>query len=319
MRRAIVLLSALMLCAACPAARAQDPAACRTVRLADVGWTDAAAVTAVGATLFDALGYQTRTPMLALTVAYLTMSTGQVDGFLSNWEPSGAAAIAPFLKNGTVRQIATNLSGAHYTLAVPEEVWQAGLHDFRDIAGWGSKLGHVIYGLEAGNDGNALVLDMIRDDRFGLGRFRLVESSEQGMLSQVSRSIESHRPIVFLAWEPHPMNMRFHLRYLTGGDEIFGPDAGASVHTVIRTGYDAACPNATRLLRQIRFSIAGENVMMKAIQDEHTHPRDEARRWLHDHPEVLGPWLDGVTTLDGRPGLPAVLSALSMPQTAQRP
>ena len=41
------------------------------------------------------------------------------------------------------------------------------------------------YGIEPGNDGNRLILDMIGEDAFGLGEFELVESSEQGMLAQV--------------------------------------------------------------------------------------------------------------------------------------
>jgi len=35
------------------------------------------------------------------------------------------------------------------------------------------------------------------------------------------------RPIVFLAWDPHPMNIQFELRYLAGGDSAFGPNYGA--------------------------------------------------------------------------------------------
>ena len=35
-------------------------------------------------------------------------------------------------------------------------------------------------------------------------------------------------------------------------------------------------------------------------------PDDAAEAWLKDHPDVLGPWLEGVTTFDGEPGLPAV-------------
>ena len=43
---------------------------------------------------------------------------------------------------------------------------------------------------------------------------------------------------MFIAWEPHPMNMRFDIRYLTGGDTTFGPNfGGATIHTLTRVGY----------------------------------------------------------------------------------
>jgi glycine betaine/proline transport system substrate-binding protein len=79
---------------------------------------------------------------------------------------------------------------------------------------------------------------------FGLGSFKLIESSEQGMLAEVERAMHDHAPIVFLAWDPHPMNMRFDLRYLAGGDAVFGPDSGgAAVYTNTRACYSRQCPN----------------------------------------------------------------------------
>ena len=54
-------------------------------------------------------------------------------------------------------------------------------------------------------------------------------------------------PIVFLAWDPHPMNMRFDLRYLSGGDAVFGPDSGgAAVYANTRAGYSRQCRNVSQ-------------------------------------------------------------------------
>ncbi len=43
------------------------------------------------------------------------------------------------------------------------------------------------------------------------------------MLSQVERASKRGQAIVFLGWEPHPMNTRFKMKYLTGGDEFVRP------------------------------------------------------------------------------------------------
>src|SRR5690606_7284390 len=126
----------------------------------------------------------------------------------------------------TVETVRANLEGAKYTLATNEAGAALGIADFADIARHGEALKGRIYGIEPGNDGNRLLLDMIGADAFGLGSFRLVESSEQGMLAHVERETRRGEPIVFLGWEPHPMNARFQLRYLTGGDDWFGPDLG---------------------------------------------------------------------------------------------
>ena len=61
------------------------------------------------------------------------------------------------------------------------------------------------------------------------------------MLAEVQRASRSNKPIVFLGWEPHPMNTNFKIAYLTGGDDVFGPNfGGATVYTNVRKGYVAA-------------------------------------------------------------------------------
>ena len=67
---------------------------------------------------------------------------------------------------------------------------------------------------------------MIEQNAFGLkdAGIDIVESSEQGMLAQVERADNAGEAIVFLGWEPHPMNAKFQMSYLTGGDDFFGPD-----------------------------------------------------------------------------------------------
>ena len=77
-----------------------------------------------------------------------------------------------------------NLEGAKYTLAVSDSsLADAGLKDFADIAKFGDQLDGTIYGIEPGNDGNRLILDMIEKDAFGLGKFKLKESPSRAMLA----------------------------------------------------------------------------------------------------------------------------------------
>ena len=58
------------------------------------------------------------------------------------------------------------------------------------------------------------------------------------MLAQVARAVKKQEPVVFLGWEPHPMNANFEMAYLSGGDDFFGPDfGGATVYTNTRAGY----------------------------------------------------------------------------------
>ena len=298
----LALLCAANRASAADAASTLEPASCQVVRLADVGWTDVTATTAVLSHVLRDLGYQPRTTLLSVPVTFASMKSGNIDVFLGNWMPAQTNDRRPFMADGSIQIVATNLTGARYTLAVPAYAHAAGLHDFSDIQRFAAPLNRTIYGIEAGNDGNHHVLDMIRDNQFGLGTFHLVESSEQGMLAEVARAYTARRPIVFLAWDPHPMNMRFDLRYLTGGDATFGPNfGGASVLTLARTGYTAACPNIAHLLVNLAFTPRGESEIMLAMTDAHLTPEAAATQWLSAHPEVLARWLKGVTRFDGRP------------------
>ncbi|MCH2165603.1 MAG: choline ABC transporter substrate-binding protein [Marinovum sp.] len=288
--------------------------ACKTVTFSDVGWTDITATTATSSVILEALGYEPEVRVLSVPVTYTAMAEGDVDVFLGNWMPTMEGDIAPYREAGTVDTVRANLEGAKYTLATNTAGAALGIKDFADIAAQADALDGKIYGIEPGNDGNRLIIDMIDTDAFGLGGadFEVRESSEQGMLAQVDRLTGDDEPIVFLAWEPHPMNANFDLTYLTGGDDFFGPNlGGATVFTNTRAGYGAECANMGAFLNNLEFSLAMENEIMGAILNDGDDPEDAAKEWLKANMGVLDAWLDGVTTFDGGDAAAAVQAALA--------
>ncbi|MCM0613822.1 choline ABC transporter substrate-binding protein [Marinobacter sediminum] len=293
------------------AAMAAPNMECKTVRFSDVGWTDITATTALASTVLEGMGYEPEAKVLSVPVTYRSLKNKDIDVFLGNWMPTMEADVRPYLESGDVESVLTNLEGAKYTLAVPQYAFDAGVTSFADIAEHSEQFDGRIYGIEPGNDGNRLIQDMIEKDAFGLGEFRLVESSEAGMLSQVGRAVRRDEWVVFLAWEPHPMNANHDLAYLEGGDDFFGPNyGGATVHTNVRKGYLNECPNVGTLLTNMTFSLTMENEVMGAILNDGEDPRDAAHAWLANNPDVLNGWLDGVTTIDGEPALTAVKASL---------
>ena len=248
-----------------------------------------------------------------MPITYQSLASGKLDVFLGNWMPAQTRFVEPLLKAGKVEMLRHNLTDAKFTLAVPNYVAEAGVHSFADLAAHADQFGRKIYGIEPGAPANQNILKMIDAKDFGLSGWRLVESSEQGMLSEVSRDVPRKQWIVFLAWEPHPMNAMFPITYLKGGDKYFGPNYGdTTVNTLARKGYAQDCPNAARLFKQLVFTVPMENQMMVAISTKKETGEAAASAFIKTHPELLGPWLDGVTTRDGKPGLPAVQAALGV-------
>ncbi|GLO73742.1 glycine/betaine ABC transporter substrate-binding protein [Phaeobacter italicus] len=286
---------------------------CSEVVFSDVGWTDITATTAATTTVLEALGYETDIKILSVPVTYTSMANGDIDVFLGNWMPTMEGDIAPYREAGTVDTVRANLEGAKYTLAVNSAATELGIKDFADIAAHADALEGKIYGIEPGNDGNRLIQSMIDGGSFGLNGFEVVESSEQGMLAQVERASRKGEPVVFLGWEPHPMNANFEMGYLTGGDEFFGPNfGGATVFTNTRKGYVEECPNVGKLLTNLEFSLAMENEIMGAILNDGEDPADAASAWLKANPDAFMGWLDGVTTKDGGDATAAVKASLGL-------
>lgn len=306
----LATLAGSLVLAAAPA-HAQEAAACQKVRFADVGWSDIAATTGLASVVLKALGYQPSVTVASVPIAFAGMKSKQLDAFLGYWNPSMTPMIEPFVKAGQIQVLdKPNLVGAKYTLAVPEYLYDKGLKDFKDIARFEKDLGGKIHGIEPGNDGNALIDGMIKKNQHGLKGFKVVESSEAGMLAEVQRAARGQKAVVFLGWEPHPMNVQIKMKYLAGGDEVFGPNYGeAKVYTALAVGYEAKCPNVAALLKNLQFSTGMENEVMVAILNK-VKPEKAARDWLVKNPQAVEPWLQGVKTFKGEDAGTAVAKAL---------
>ena len=305
-----LLLSAASL--ATPALAADDASACKAIRLSDPGWTDITATNGTASFVLEALGYAPDVKTLSVPIGYQSMKNGEIDVFLGNWMPAQKAFVDDLNAAKAVEVLGKNLEGAKFTLAVPTYVADMGIKNLADLQKHASEFDNKIYGIEPGAPANQNIQKMIAANDFGLKDWEVVESGEQAMLSQVERAEKSKKPIVFLAWAPHPMNEKFKIEYLAGGDAYFGPNfGGAEVYTLARTGWPQQCPNSAKLFKNMKFDISMENQLMGAILDGQD-AKAAAGTWLKENPKVLDGWLNGVTTLDGKPADAAVKTALGL-------
>ena len=296
---------ALTMALATPLAHAE----CDSVTFSDVGWTDITTTTSATKQVLKALGYDVDVKILSVPVTFSSLESKDVDVFLGNWMPAQSGAIKPYMDKGTIVSLSVNLEGTKYTLAVPKYLWNKGLKSFSDVAKFKDELKGKIYGIEPGNEGNGYLISLTEPGKAFEG-FKVVESSEQGMLAQVSRIYPKKGGVVFLGWEPHPMNSNFDLKYLPGGEDFFGGEG--VVHTVTRKGFAESCPNVARLLKNQKFTLAMENEIMGKILDDGEDPDKAVLNWIKAHPAAIEPWLAGVTTVSGGNGLAAVKAGLGL-------
>lgn len=306
-KTALTLTSALALSLLSTSAFAGQ---CDKVTFSDVGWTDITTTTAATRQVLEALGYDVNVKVLSVPVTFASLESDDVDIFLGNWMPAQSGTIDPYLKSGEIEKVATNLEGTNYTLAVPQYTYDAGLTDYSKIADFREQLDGKIYGIEPGNEGNAYLVGLTEENKFGLKDFKVVESSEQGMLAQVGRLVKDHKDVVFLGWAPHPMNSSFDLKYLPGGEDFFGGEG--VVQTVTRKGYVEQCPNVGKLLENLSFTLPMENEIMGKILNDGEEAGDASLAWMQANPDAVMAWLDGVTARDGSDAATAVKAGLSL-------
>lgn len=281
---------------------------CETVKMADPGWSDIAATNAIAGFLLDGMGYKPKVDTLAVPITFGGLKDGQVDVFLGNWMPAQQGFYDKFVATGDVTQLAKNLEGTEFTLAVPDYVWEAGVHNFADLNKFADKFEKKIYGIGSGAPANLSLKEIIKTNDFSMGEWKLVESSEQAMLAEVSRAVKKQKFVTFLGWTPHPMNVQLKMHYLKGGEKYFGETG--SVYTLTRKGYAQACPDVGKLLTNLSFTQEMENSIMADVVNKKVSNAEAAKAWIKANPAVLDKWLDGVKTLDGKDALAAVKAKL---------
>src|ERR1700726_4625343 len=129
-----------------------DEASCAKIRSTDMGWTDIGLTTSTATILLSGLGYQMSNSLLGLNIAYESLKSGRIDVFLGNWRPIQDTEFAEYFDRRWVEILGTNLSGARYTLAVPNYVGEAGVRTFDDLARFPDQFHRTIYGIDPGSN-----------------------------------------------------------------------------------------------------------------------------------------------------------------------
>ncbi|HPF05091.1 MAG TPA: ABC transporter substrate-binding protein [Spirochaetota bacterium] len=277
------------------------------IRFASVSWTGVTIKTELAIEILKSIGYEATNTMVSVPIVYQALDSNDADIFLGNWMPSMETIANKYFEKGNVIKYMVNMPGAKYTLAVPSYAYNAGLRDFSDIKKFADKLEYKIYGIEEGNDGNLIIENMIKNNMFNLGKFKLIPSSETGMLAEMQSFMRTGKWGVFLGWSPHSMNEILDMKYLSGSKaDTFGENDGtATIYTNIRKGFDKEHPNVALFLKNLKFPVPMMNQIMTILhKNKDMKPKEAGILWLKKNPGTYREWLKDVKTYDGKPALP---------------
>ncbi|MCF8030777.1 MAG: ABC transporter substrate-binding protein [Desulfohalobiaceae bacterium] len=309
MRRLMnLILSILLVCALgllpATAAAAKDA----RIKMGTINWPGVTVKTEIAKQILETLGYQVQTMELQVAPTLKAVSNGQLDVFLGCWLPNQITYMKGYLEEGTITKLGQNLDQTIYCHAVPQYVWDAGVHsladldkpEFRDKFDLNGDGKPELYGIESGNVGNKNTLEAIDKDIYGLGDWDFVSSSTAGMLSQVKKAAKNKDWIVFQGWKPHWMVIEWDLKFLKDPKEIWeGQGRNTSVWTIIHSGFDEKHPNVTRFLEQIRVLPEWQSQWIYDFTYKNEEPEKVARRWIGNNMDIVAMWTYGVTSVDG--------------------
>ncbi|HET7314026.1 ABC transporter substrate-binding protein [Salinisphaera sp.] len=280
-----------------------------TVKFAAPPWPGVTVKTAMAQRILEAAGYDTHVTNASWTIALQGVARGDIDADLGIWMPTQKSTVEPMVKSGKIDLLVKNVPDAQYDLVVPDYVWNAGVHSIADLNKYADKFDHRIYGIEAGNDGNQVMIDAIKNDTYNLGDWTLRPSSTAVMLTAAGRKIDDKEWIVFLGWKPHWMNIKYDLKYLKDPKQIWG--GGSVVYTAVNPTFEKKNPNVIRFLKQMVVSSDIQSDWVYDYGYKHESADEVVDRWIKNNMDMVAQWLDGVKTADGSgPALAAVKKEL---------
>ncbi|MEV0642496.1 glycine betaine ABC transporter substrate-binding protein [Streptomyces sp. NPDC050619] len=275
------------------------------VRFVQQPWQDLVVENQIASDILKKLGYSPSVQEVSVPLAAQALSTGKADAYLGNWWPSQKPVFGKMIDDGSVSVSGTMLTGTQYAPGIPGAMAKKlKIDSLADLAAYGDLFDHEILGIEPGSPGNQYILDAIKKNAYGLGKWKLVTSSTEAMLAEVTRRVAKNQPVVFLAWQPHWMVVKWKVTFLADPEKVW-PGAGR-IRVLTRSGLKKEDPNLVRFLSQMRTDAPTASAWIDAYDNKKQSAQSIAKEWIAANPETVNTWLSGVKTVGGKDAAAAV-------------
>ncbi len=284
---AVVFVSALLV-AGCGAGEGGDSAEQDgELTLGNIGWTENEAIANLSKIVMEEdLGYAEVEVQLAdLAPVFQGVGSGEMDAFQDVWMPNHEQELASV--EDDVELLNPWYDGVtEFGIAVPDYMEIQSLEELPEAET------NEITGIEPG----AAFHPQIQEEVIPTyaPEMELVESSTQGMLSELDRAYSNEEPIVFIPWSPHWMNDEYDFHYLEDPENAQGEfDEPSEIATVVNNDLAEEDPAAYAFMQEMTMTEDQMNALLADI-NEAEDPLDGARTWLEEdeNREIVQPWID---------------------------
>jgi glycine betaine/proline transport system substrate-binding protein len=234
------------------------------VRIGWVNWSDTEITAKLAQTaLEDHLKTPVKMVQADIGIQFQALANGNIDLIPMVWLPNTHKAFWDKYKD-QLEDLGVLYEG-RIGWAVPDTVPASEVSTIEDLnkPGIREKFANRILTSEAGNGQYKLSLKAIED--YKLTGYKLVASSETGMLTEMDRGLQRGQWSVINAWNPHWMFSKWKLRYLDEPKGVFG--GAEQIHAVARKGFSRQNPQVAYFFAHYSMPLEElQGLMMKAKQ-----------------------------------------------------
>lgn len=250
----------------------------RTLRMVYTEWSESIAITYLSAVLLEQkMEYKVELKLTDIESAYREIAGGEADVFTDAWLPETHRQYIDHYP-GKIERIGITYPEARIGFVVPD---YSPLRTVADLKNYDGPL--------VGIDPGAGVMEKAGRviEYYSLPN-RLLNLSEEEMLTHLEDSVKRRKEIVVTGWEPHWIFAPYELRFLEDPDNFFGKDE--KIFTVARTGLEEVHPHAVRFFERMQLS---EKQLNKLLYHLHLNedPREAVMEWIRENEYLVNQWV----------------------------
>lgn len=242
-------------------AQAEEP---MPIRIGWVNWSDTEITVKLADTaLRDHLKQPVKLVLADIGIQFQALANGNIDLIPMVWLPGTHKAF--YDKYSDKLEDLGALYDGRIGMAVPTSIPASELASIGDLnkPEVREKLGGKILTSEVGNGQYKLTEKAIKE--YKLDGYKMVASSESGMLSELDRNLKRDKWSLINAWSPHWMFSKWSLRYLEDPKQIFG--GAEQIHAIARKGFSAEHPDIARFFANFKIPQADLEKLMATARD----------------------------------------------------
>lgn len=228
-------------------------------------------------------GYDVHIEEAETGILYQALSDQSIDAFIDVWSPNLHKDYLE--KYGDTFEIAGTLySDMPFGVAVP--TYLEDINSIEDVANNPELFDYEVYAIEPGSGMAITTEEMVKI--YEMDEFTIQNSSVATMLSQVDAKVQNEEGIVFNAWRPHPMFVRFDLKLLEDPRDAWKTD---DVEIAVTPQLKDESPTAYTLFANMELTLDMVEEWIMEL-DEGAPLEELAENWVAENEDTVNEWLE---------------------------